>query len=323
MRLLDDAGKEIFLGSIHQLDRTPDAVTLTAYDRGVYLTENQLCGIFTGTGRDIAGKIAARLGIPLGPVEDDGLRRVLTAGAGQSAFAILKQAAGAGRYISIEDGALTVRRRDSIVYPLAAQDVLEVTSRASIVGTVNRAVVVGRKGNTLASAENSAERTAYGRFQRVLAKSGDPAAQAKAALKGRTLSARVKLWGNLAYRCGGTVTHQPPGLGPFRGLRRHRPRAPLGTGPVYHILELGGGHMNVYSELWALLNREGPTQPAGLFGTLTAISPVTITVGDTALTEGLFFPSGTRFDREDIGRTVALLICEEGFWFLGFAGGGT
>lgn len=81
--------------------------------------------------------------------------------------------------------------------------------------------------------------------------------------------------------------------------------------------------MNVYSELWALLNREGPTQPAGLFGTLTAISPVTITVGDTALTEGLFFPSGTRFDREDIGRTVALLVCEEGFWFLGFAGGGT
>ena len=162
VRLLDDAGKEIFLGSIHQLDRTPDAVTLTAYDRGVYLTENQLCGIFTGTGREIAGKIAARLGIPLGTVEDDGLRRVLTAGAGQSAFAILKQAAGAGRYISIEDGALTVRKRDSIVYPLAAQDVLDVTSRASIVGTVNRAVVVGRKRNTLASAENSAERAAYG-----------------------------------------------------------------------------------------------------------------------------------------------------------------
>ena len=81
--------------------------------------------------------------------------------------------------------------------------------------------------------------------------------------------------------------------------------------------------MNVYSELWAMLNREKPADPAGLFGTLTAISPVTVTVRGTALTEGLFFPSGTRFTREDIGRTVALLICEEGFWFLGFAGGGT
>ena len=81
--------------------------------------------------------------------------------------------------------------------------------------------------------------------------------------------------------------------------------------------------MNVYSELWAMLNREKPADPAGLFGTLTAISPVTVTVRGTALTEGLFFTSGTRFTREDIGRTVALLVCEEGFWFLGFAGGGT
>lgn len=81
--------------------------------------------------------------------------------------------------------------------------------------------------------------------------------------------------------------------------------------------------MNVYSELWAMLNREKPADPAGLFGTLTAISPVTVTVRGTALTEGLFFPSDTRFTREDIGRTVALLVCEEGFWFLGFAGGGT
>ena len=213
VRLLDDTGKEIFLGSIHQLDRTPDAVTLTAYDRGVYLTENQLCGIFTGTGRDIAGKIAAQLGIPLGTVEDDGARRFLNAGAGQSAFAILKQAAGAGRYISIEGGALTVRKRDAIVYPLAAQDVLEAASRASIVGMVNRAVAVGRNGGVLSGAENSADIAAYGRFQRVLSKNGDPAAQAKAALKGRTLSARVKLWGNLAYRCGGTVTISRPDWG--------------------------------------------------------------------------------------------------------------
>ena len=213
VRLLDDTGKEIFLGSIHQLDRTPDAVTLTAYDRGVYLTENQLCGIFTGTGRDIAGKIAAQLGIPLGTVEDDGARRFLNAGAGQSAFAILKQAAGAGRYISIEDGALTVRKRDAIVYPLAAQDVLEAASRASIVGMVNRAVAVGRNGGVLSGAENSADIAAYGRFQRVLSKNGDPAAQAKAALKGRTLSARVTRWGNLAYRCGGTVSIQRPGWG--------------------------------------------------------------------------------------------------------------
>ena len=49
VRLLDDGGKEIFLGSVHELDRTPDAVTLTAYDRGVYLTRNELYGVYAGT----------------------------------------------------------------------------------------------------------------------------------------------------------------------------------------------------------------------------------------------------------------------------------
>lgn len=67
VRLLDDGGKEIFLGSVHELDRTPEAVTLTAYDRGVYLTRNELYGVYAGTGRRIAGKIAGELGIPLGP----------------------------------------------------------------------------------------------------------------------------------------------------------------------------------------------------------------------------------------------------------------
>ena len=71
VRLLDDGGKEIFLGSVHELDRDPEAVTLTAYDRGVYLTRNELYGVYTGTGRRIAGKIAGELGVPLGAVEDD------------------------------------------------------------------------------------------------------------------------------------------------------------------------------------------------------------------------------------------------------------
>jgi len=210
VRLLDDGGKEIFLGSIQELDRDPEAVTLTAYDRGLYLTRNELYGVFSGTGKDIAAKVAGELGIPLGTVEDDGLRRTIVTGAGQSAFSILRQAVGEGREISLRDGALTVTRRDPIVYVLPPQDILEVTSRASVRSMVNRAVVVGRNGNRLASAENSGDIALYGRFQQVLGKDGDPAAQAGAVLKGRVLSARVTLLGNLVYRCGGTVeVHRP------------------------------------------------------------------------------------------------------------------
>ena len=81
--------------------------------------------------------------------------------------------------------------------------------------------------------------------------------------------------------------------------------------------------MNVYSELLEILLREPEGTTGGLFGTLTAVSPLTVTVRGTALTEGLFYPSGTRFREEDVGREVALLACEEGFWILGFVGGET
>ena len=80
--------------------------------------------------------------------------------------------------------------------------------------------------------------------------------------------------------------------------------------------------MNVYSELLEILLREPEGTTGGLFGTLTAISPLTVTVRGTKLTEGLFSPAGTVFREEDMGREVALLVCEEGFWILGFVGGG-
>ena len=213
VRLLDDGGQEVFLGSVQELDRTPEAVTLTACDRGIYLTRNELYGVYSGTGKTIAAKIAGELGIPLGTVEDDGLRRTIVTGAGMSAFSILRKAVGEGREIAVKDGALTVTKRDPVVYPLPVQDMLEVTSRASIRTMVNRAVVVGRNGNRLASAENAGEIAAYGRFQQALGKDGDPAEQAKAALQGRVLSARVTLLGNLAYRCGGTVKADRPQWG--------------------------------------------------------------------------------------------------------------
>ena len=210
VRLLDDDGKEIFLGSVQELSRTPEAVTLTACDRGIYLTRNELYGVYSGTGKTIAAKIAGELGIPLGTVEDDGLRRTIVTGAGMSAFSILRRAVGEGREIAIRDGALTVTKRDSTVYALPVRDMLEVTSRASLREMVNRAVVVGRNGNRLAMAENSGEISAYGQFQQVLGKDGDAAEQAKVALQGRVLSARVTLLGNLAWRCGGTVeVHRP------------------------------------------------------------------------------------------------------------------
>ena len=81
--------------------------------------------------------------------------------------------------------------------------------------------------------------------------------------------------------------------------------------------------MNVYSELLALLRPDMPPAPTAFFGKLSGLNPVTVTVGEEKLSEGLFWPRGTRFYREDLGRELVLLPCEEGFLILCFTEGGT
>lgn len=80
--------------------------------------------------------------------------------------------------------------------------------------------------------------------------------------------------------------------------------------------------MNVYSELLDLLVREPEGAPPGLFGVLTSVSPLTVTIRGTAVTKGLFYPVGTVYRPEDIGKELAVLPCEEGFVLLFFVEGG-
>ena len=73
---------------------------------------------------------------------------------------------------------------------------------------------------------------------------------------------------------------------------------------------------NVYAALLDVLYPKGQTSPVGLFGTLTAISPLTVRLRDTEISSGLFYPRGTTFREEHIGQELALLPCEEGFFIL-------
>ena len=76
--------------------------------------------------------------------------------------------------------------------------------------------------------------------------------------------------------------------------------------------------MNVYSELWELLRPRQTQEGGALFGTVTGASPLRVSVGETVLSEGLYKPSGMSVTQYDVGRTVALLPCEEGFLILFF-----
>lgn len=201
-RLLDGSGEELFLGSVHQIDRSEDRVRLTAYDRGVYLTRNELHGLFLGSGAQIAAQAAGMLGIPLGKVEADGQYKVIVSRAGRSAFSILRQAVGEGREISVQNGALTVSAGGGTPVPLAPETVLSVSSRAGLGEMVNRCVVLGRNGRAVSQAQNAGDIAAYGQFQRVRLKAGETAAEY---LRGRVMSARVTVTGDLRLRCGGRV----------------------------------------------------------------------------------------------------------------------
>lgn len=211
VRLVDDRGEEVFLGSIHTLRRTPEQAEITAYDAGIYLTRNELRGVFCGSPAQIVRQVAAELELPMGTVEAESGWKCVTAVSGGSAFAILREAVGKKREISVRDGALQVTKSGYMVYVLEPSQVLEVEGEASLRQMVNRCEVADRKGTLLAEAENTGDIARYGRFQTVLAKDGTaPAEQAKNALRGCERAGRVSVLGNLNYRCGCAVElHRP------------------------------------------------------------------------------------------------------------------
>lgn len=111
----------------------------------------------------------------------------------------------------------------------------------------------------------------------------------------------------------------PEGVRTGRRVSAHGGKAPLGARAVHDRADLGGRGMNVYSELWALLRPEKSLDGGGaLFGTLAGVSPLTVRVGGCEVSEGLFRPAGMSLRAEDVGRTLALLPCEEGFLLLFF-----
>ena len=103
VRLLGDAGEEVFLGAVQAVSRNVETVTLIACDRGLYLTANELSGVFAGSPEGICRAVAMRLSLPVGTLEVPAGWKRLVAGAGVRAFDILRQAVGEEREISIQN----------------------------------------------------------------------------------------------------------------------------------------------------------------------------------------------------------------------------
>ena len=74
--------------------------------------------------------------------------------------------------------------------------------------------------------------------------------------------------------------------------------------------------MNVYSELLDLLCPRQSHTAQVLFGTVSAVAPLRISVGGQEIRQGLAVPRGTAFTEEDLGQEVALLPLAAGFLLL-------
>lgn len=212
---LADGGGTRFSGGVQEVRRTPETVSFTAYDRGIYLTRNELYGVFSGSGADIAAQVAGALGIALGAVDaPQGFQTIVTS-SGDTAYDILRRAVGEDREIAVEGERLRIGGGDAAPAALAREQLLSVESVGSIREMVNRAVVLKRGTVTpLAQAQDDAALAAYGQFQTARALSGDNAqAQAAAALRGPACTAQITVQGDLALRCGGQVALSAPEWG--------------------------------------------------------------------------------------------------------------
>ena len=329
VRLLGDAGEEVFLGAVQAVSRNVETVTLIACDRGLYLTANELSGVFAGSPEGICRAVAMRLSLPVGTLEVPAGWKRLVAGAGVRAFDILRQAVGEGREISIQNGALTVTKAGQERFAIAEETVLASRGTADARQMVNRCAVIDRRGAAAATAQNTPAvpvvtgvvdrprplRTAPAGTGQERGRGGAGAGRPARAYPARGADGARRPQVPLRRARGAA----PEGVRTGRRVSAHGGKAPLGARAVHDRADLGGRGMNVYSELWALLRPEKSLDGGGaLFGTLAGVSPLTVRVGGCEVSEGLFRPAGMSLRAEDVGRTLALLPCEEGFLLLFF-----
>lgn len=205
--ILSQEEETVFCGGVQEIKRGPWEVEVIAYDRGIYLTRNELYGVFAGSGSEIVTQVAQKLGIALGSVEAcTGYQTILTT-SGDTAYDVLRQAVGEDKEIYMEGERLCVGGRTDAPVALAADHILQVQSVGTIRSMINRAVVLKRGTTTpLATAQNAGEISAYGQFQATRTLSGSSAQeQAAAALSGVSYQAEVTVLGDLTLRCGGSV----------------------------------------------------------------------------------------------------------------------
>lgn len=202
VHLVGEAGQAVFTGAVQTLTRTSERVTLLACDEGLYLTKNELSGVFAGSAEEVCRAVAARLALPVGTLDCPDETRCIVARARRSAFSLLREAAGEAREIAVRGGALHITRTGETSVEIPAGRVLACESTADLRGMVTRCTVLTASGHAAAAAEDAASASRYGERGQIVWKRGDAREQAARGLRGRRVSGELLVCGDLRLACG-------------------------------------------------------------------------------------------------------------------------
>lgn len=218
--IASENGKELFNGHIFARDRlTGDSeITITAFDRGVYLNRNQAVYKFTGQTPEAAtARIAADFGISVGSLASTGVsitRKFIGVNLSDiiyTMYTLASEKTGKSYVIRFDGDKLCVVERGdkSVLYIDGYINLKDAAINESIEKMVNRVNIYDKNESLLKKVENSEYIKLYGLMQSYI-KQGDDDVSKKAQKElkdnGITRKITVQTLGNTSCIAGSAVT---------------------------------------------------------------------------------------------------------------------
>ncbi len=226
---LTDGGSVLFQGYVvrRALDSEESKISITAYDRGVYLCNNQGTYKFRGiTAEDIARTVCADYGIPVDSLASTGalLNRKFTGTALDkiitSAYTLAAEQTGERYAVRMTPAGLLVKVKEQSQTSLILRprsNLIRASTTESIEKMVNSVAIYDEQGNRLSVQNDQGAIDLYGMMQRhITQRDGeDVSGEAKTLLEDGALAKTVtaQVLGNSTLITGETVIAEEEGTG--------------------------------------------------------------------------------------------------------------
>lgn len=220
------ADAQLFDGFVFAVQRSTSGrtMTVTAYDRGIYLTRNQCYYKFSGIRPEAAARrIAADFGLTVGEIAAPGVNvsrnlvGVTVYKALSTLYTLAAAQTGEKYHIGFELDRLVIREKKPDAETLIVQggsNLLSASVTESIEEMTNRVVIVTDEGGIVSKLDTMEDIAAYGLMQSVVKSSDGAQEEARALLEsgGAAQKVAIECMGDVRSITGRTVAvHEPRG----------------------------------------------------------------------------------------------------------------